>query len=463
MGERGRKTEQNLIKRGGLITIFTIVVWLLSVIKFIPVSNIIKDSGITVFSVCFDLFLVLFLLFHFSLPQFISRLIAIRISRGQYKNADRIFKVCLVVNLLIGIILAVVFAAVSEIYTVKFMKIPYAAFAMKCMSISFVIYGAIAVFKGYFQGLGTMMPSCVSALIEQLVTIPLAVIMGYGFKNYGLKVSALLYEKNHAAAYGATSFSLAISIGALVSLLFLVFLYIVYHKNFKKNLLNDMTKTQDDTIEILSQVYSKMLPVAVIYVLFFVVTIIGQKLYFANMSGGAGLDTGLTEYGVYYGMYRALIFIPFVIIAGMSQNVEPYINRLYIKEAYHQLRLELRNGLEQVIFIGGIFSLLFTVLSNFLAGIFFKESAGLTGKMLLIGGFAALLYGLAFYTIAFLKGLDKNLLIILILIACLFVQSIILFTLLEVTTLGITALVISGLIFPLLITISNLLVIRNHI
>ena len=52
---------QNYRKRGGLITIFMMIIWMLAILKFIPLSNMVSDQSIAVFSICFQFFMILFL------------------------------------------------------------------------------------------------------------------------------------------------------------------------------------------------------------------------------------------------------------------------------------------------------------------------------------------------------------------------------------------------------------------
>ena len=107
---------QNYRKRGGLITIFMMIIWMLAILKFIPLSNMVSDQSIAVFSICFQFFMILFLVSGYAVPTFVTKWISLRVSRGQYKNAKQVFGASLIASLVLNIVLGVIFFFVSDVY-----------------------------------------------------------------------------------------------------------------------------------------------------------------------------------------------------------------------------------------------------------------------------------------------------------------------------------------------------------
>ena len=113
--------------------------------------------------------------------------------------------------------------------------------------------------------------------------------------------------------------------------------------------------------------------------------------------------------------------------------------------------------------LGGILSLVYTILSGVLGGLFAKSNSDILTNQLLIGGFAILFYALAIYTTTFVRGLNIPVLSILSWIGCFVLQSILVYVLLSVTQLGIKAIVIGFVIYPLFIFVANYLLVRKEL
>lgn len=458
MSERGRRAEQNLMKRGGMIAIFHVIIWVLFFIRYFPTAGLIGKKGIAIFSVGFEIFLILFLLLFHAVPVFLSKMIALRINRGQYKNVQNLWKTALSAQLVIGVLCTLVCFFLADTIASKLFHMPYAALALKCLSPAFILYAFVVVLKGYFQGMGTMMPTCVAGLIEQLSCILATIFLAHGFYGYGAKVAALLNVADYAPAYGAVALSLGIVFGAFVSLSFLLFLYWVYQRNFKKNLRQDISKTTEENAMILRELYERCLPYASNLMLLFGSTLINQFFFFGDKE-----IRSLEEYGIYYGSYRVIIWIPIIVMAAMSMHVSTVISKLSARDAYHQMEQEFQNGIRQIGILGLAASLLLTVLAG-IAFVLPGNDGGESGvKMLLYGSFAVFFYGIMIYTTAYLNGLSLQTAQLVVTVIALILQSIVVYALYSITGMGVMIQVIAGIVFPLLVTCGNIFIIRKHL
>ena len=454
---------QNYRKRGGLITIFMMIIWMLAILKFIPLSNMVSDQSIAVFSICFQFFMILFLVSGYAVPTFVTKWISLRVSRGQYKNAKQVFGASLIASLVLNIVLGVIFFFVSDVYAGTFMHVSYSIYVMKCMAFAFPIYGMVTVFKGYFQGMGTMMPTCVAGIVEQVVALIFSMILGSIFHGYGTKIAALLQEENYIYAYSAIGIVLGMIIGALVSVLFLILVYFVYQKTFKKNYIKDTTKNIETQGELMVQFITYIVPNALPALIFVLGMWLNQKFYFSHVFASGSLKDALVSYGVFCGKYQVLILIPVIFLVTACYFLPTVVEKLLAREAYYQLRQEFQDGIKQILILGGVLSLVYTILSGVLGGLFAKNNGDILTNQLLIGGFAILFYALAIFTTAFVRGLNIPVLSIATWVGCLVLQSILVYVLLTATQLGIKAVVIGFVVYPLFIFVANYLLVRKEL
>ena len=88
----------------------------------------------------------------------------------------------------------------------------------------------LGVVRGFFQGLGTMMPSAVSQIVEQIFNAIVSVAAAFLLYGYGERIGAVLgNSEEYSAAYGAAGGALGTNIGAVFALLFVGFLFLAYN------------------------------------------------------------------------------------------------------------------------------------------------------------------------------------------------------------------------------------------
>ena len=98
-----------------------------------------------------------------------------------------------------------------------------AAFVIRCMAPSVLIASLAGALRGYFQGMGSMVPTAFSRFAEELAGFLLMFSLVSGLGGYGKKVGALLFQPDYEQAFGAGGAALAFGAGSLISLLLLPF------------------------------------------------------------------------------------------------------------------------------------------------------------------------------------------------------------------------------------------------
>ena len=64
------------------------------------------------------------------------------------------------------------------------MKAPFSVYALKVLSPGLLIVAVMAVLRGYFQGLGTMVPTAVSQIIEQIINAVVSIVGASAFSEW---------------------------------------------------------------------------------------------------------------------------------------------------------------------------------------------------------------------------------------------------------------------------------------
>lgn len=459
MGDK-RRRNGSLITQGGLISAFSIGIALLLLIRQIPVTNIIGDEGNGYFCGAYELYMVFLFLTAYGIPVAMGRIIAQRVNRGQYRNAKQVFKTGFFLCLILGIVLSILLLLLSGIFTKQLLKLPSSRLAFQCLIPSLLIVLPASAFRGFFQGMGSMMPTSASKLLGAIIQFVMCLVIGCMVFSYGEKAAVVLNEPSYASAFGASGVSLGILIGEIFSLAFLILLYLAYYKNFKKQVLRDTTQNTESVSEIFSLLGLTLLPFMVNALLLHGNVIVNQIIY--NHAMAAKEQTVLaTEFGIYYGKYHILTGIPIAVLTVMAGNFSTIYGKLIIRENFHHARRLFMDSLKEILAVSVISVLVLMILAGPLVEILYKGDSVTAIAMLRMGSVSVIFYGLALLTGAALQGYGKIWFFNISIIAGMVLQAVILKVLAEVTELGIYSVVIANIVFPLIIFIGNMLFLKK--
>ena len=97
-----KKKESNFVVQGSILAVAGIIVRLIGMLYRIPMTNIIGDEGMGYYSTAFNVYNIMLILSSYSLPLAVSKMVAARIARGQYRNMSRVLCASLVYATIAG-------------------------------------------------------------------------------------------------------------------------------------------------------------------------------------------------------------------------------------------------------------------------------------------------------------------------------------------------------------------------
>ena len=248
--------------QGSILAMASLISRVIGLIYRIPLTAIIGDAGNNYYGTAFKIYNILLIISSYSLPLAVSKLVSANISQGRKRNVYRILKSALLFGAVSGTIAALVLYFGSEFITMTLMRTPLSIFAVKTLVPVLLIVALLGVMRGFFQGLGTMMPSAVSQIVEQIANAIVSVWAAYVLFAAGEKAGALLGDPaNYAAAYGAAGGTIGTGVGALVALLFSAFVLVVFLASFKRSLKKERRSQVDSYGSIMHLLIITIIPV----------------------------------------------------------------------------------------------------------------------------------------------------------------------------------------------------------
>ena len=311
------KTERKAFRKDHYVLICTFS-YILSLIFRIPLLYMIGEKGVAYFSIANEIYILAGGLFTYGLSKAVSMLIRYRIKREQYKNADRVLQGALLLASVTGIIIGVFVLLAGEWIAGQVAGVPLAGLAVCMVSFSIIFQMLTGVFRGYFEGNGSRVPSMHSVVLKSLVMIPAGLIGASLLRQYGAKVSALLKVEDYASAYGAMGAMIGILAASVLGFLHMLLLYFIYHGKAKKQTARELQKNPDKRLNILHMLIGTAVPFACYAVSFRIVPLL-DGIFFVR-AAKEGIDA-TQLWGNYYGKYLVVIgIISFLVsLAGSGQ------------------------------------------------------------------------------------------------------------------------------------------------
>ena len=177
--------NSNYIFQGAILASASIIVRMIGLLYRIPLGRIIGDVGNSYYSCAFEVYSLILLISSYSLPLAVSKIVSARIGTGARANIGRILKCALGFGVFVGVIGALVAYFGADFLTGTLLNTPEGAICLRVLAPCILIVAVLGVIRGYFQGLGTMIPTAVSQIIEQIVNAVVAVGAAWVLFDYG--------------------------------------------------------------------------------------------------------------------------------------------------------------------------------------------------------------------------------------------------------------------------------------
>lgn len=382
--------------KGIMTTSAAMIAYIISLGIRIPLSRMIGDAGIGLFSPAFEIFLLCGLLFSHGISRTMTGLIRYRMKREQYKSARKVFHMAVKISLLISILLALIlFLAsgfISEILVLETM----CKKAVLAVAPAIVLTALVNVFRGYFNGNGFGVLVAHSHYIEKIAML-VAVTFGgrFAYEQYGVKAAALFRNDSVAYAYGALGAVCGILISQLITLIYLLFVFGIYSGTWKRQFMQDNGRRMESNGEIAGMLIGNSIPVALAAILSNVFMLVDQRFfnYCMNRTGQAAR----TElWGSYYGKYAVLTGIGTALVCIAVQSHIGKSAASYEREEYRMMRDRIGSAVKKLCITAFPMAVFLAVLAEaFVKGLYEGESE-LAISMLRRGTVVIFFYGVAF-------------------------------------------------------------------
>ncbi len=316
---KNHQHNYNFLIQGGILAIAGIVVRIIGMIYRVPLTHIIGDRGNSLYSNAYDVYSIILIISSYSLPVAVSKMMAGKYSTKEYVNADRIFKGALIYALIVGSLGAVLAYAAAPVLVKAEGAVP----VLRVLAPVIFFSAVLGTFRGLFQGQGTMIPTSISQILEQLVNAGVSVFAAW------LLVRPFVVEdpEDLLPRRGAMGSTLGTGAGVIAGLVFVVLVYFLYRPDLKRRTARGQVQPVDSYGQILKAIFLTVTPMVISAGLYNVSPFIDNYMIYGIM-----VKLGYTQehiqniHGIYSGRYLLMVNIPVAFANALSSSMIPTIS-----------------------------------------------------------------------------------------------------------------------------------------
>ena len=443
--------------QGSILAIASIISRVVGLIYRIPLQATIGDIGNDYYGTAYEIYNIILLISSYSIPLAVSKLVSARMAKGHVKDANKVLHGALLFAFISGGIASLIVFFGAEFFTGTLLKTPLSAIALKVLAPTLLVVAILGVFRGFFQGLGTMIPSAISQIGEQIVNAIVSVVAANILFSYGKKVGGVLGDvKGYSAAFGAAGGTLGTSTGAGFALIFILFIFFAFSKSFKSMQKKDLHKHYETYGDILPILIMTIIPVLLSTTVYNISSIIDQGIY-KNLALLQGYEASVTSksWGVFTGKYKVLINVPLSIASAMAASTVPSLTAAFNSKDSKLVRKQINMANRFVMIIAFPCAVGIMVLASPILQLLFNDTEKSSAMMLMIGGCSVVFYSLSTLSNGILQGIDKMTIPVKNALIALVAQVVLLFVLMEVFHLHIYAVIIANAFYALMMCFLN--------
>ncbi|MGI5911266.1 MAG: putative polysaccharide biosynthesis protein [Syntrophomonadaceae bacterium] len=318
--------------RGALIlSIAGAISKLLGAVYRIPLARLLGGEGMGLYQMAYPIYTTILALATSGVPVAISVLVSRKETEGYSGDSRKIFRVSLIILFIFGIFLSLLVMQSAHFLANNVLKEPRAYYPILAVAPAIFLSGLMSVFRGYFQGHQSMLPTAVSQVLEQFFRVAAVLILAFMLFPRGLEYSAA------GATFGAV-------VGGIIGLIVLSIYYLSFRSKNKKSG-KALKYSGASSVQLAQEMVRLAVPVS-----FGAVVLPLVQMLDAIIVPGRLMAIGYTTaqatalYGQLSGMAAVLISLPTIFTISIATSLVPAVSEALALKDQSRLNSHINYG-----------------------------------------------------------------------------------------------------------------------
>lgn len=443
--------------QAGILAMASMIVRVIGLLYRAPLTAIIGDEGNGYYGTAYNIYTIILMVSSYSMPSAISKLMAQKLAVGEYRNANRVFRCALTYGVLVGLV-----GSGLLFFGARFLVPNVAVCVLQVFAPTVFLFGILGSMRGYFQARGSMVPTSVSQILEQLANAVVSIAAAWL-----LMQTAVGADPTRRAQLGAMGSALGTGAGVLIALLFMVFCFRRSKEGRKAEILSDATGKEEKYRIFLRDTVLVITPFMLSGVIMNLTTSLNQTIYMRMLIDlkGAEETATTTLYGIFSNKAVVISNIPISIATAVSSAIIPGISAAYARRDETGARRQVGNAIRITSIVAIPSAVGLAVLARPITMLMFPqmESLELASSLLSLLAVTVIFYSISTITNAALQSIGRMNLPLISAGIALVVQTAVLVLLLRFTDLDVRALVLVSILYSVMIFAVNQYYLRRFL
>lgn len=451
-----KKNGNEFLVQGSILAAAGMISRIIGMVYRIPLLNIMGRTGQGFYEIAYQIYSIALILTSYSLPLAVSKLVSARLSKGEEKNAYRIFKTALIFAAMVGGIVSFVIFFGADFIAGDISKMAMSAFGLRVLAPGLIIVAVMGVLRGYFQGRGSMVPTAVSQIVEQIVHAIVSIIGASILLKYGQSVAAEKGNKLYGPAYSAAGATLGVIVGGLVALILLILIFYAYKNKLRKKMYQDRHAHKESYRFLLRVLVLTIAPVILSSTIYNIQNVIDSTMFTSIMNAQGYSQKYAADLVGSLGQYYTLFNVPLFVANALGSSIVPPLVRAYENKDTEQVHRKIELAMRMAMLIAIPSAVAFIVIPKQMLDLIWGSIDNtVAANLFRIGAISIVFYSVSTLTSAVLQGVNKMMCPVKNATISLLVHIVALFLMMVICHWTIYAVVASKVIFGLLICILN--------
>ncbi|MDN4604654.1 polysaccharide biosynthesis protein [Paenibacillus sp. F6_3S_P_1C] len=313
--------KETFIRGTLILAAAALIARVLGLVQRVPLEHILGDIGNASFTISNTVYLMLLTVATAGIPSTLSKMVSERYALGRASEAQQIYRAALIFAAVAGVVMSALLWFAAPYYATYVAKVPESVSAIRALAPALLLFPAIAMMRGYFQGRGNMTAGGISQIVEQFARVGTAIIVAFVMLQWNYDDQTIAAGASFGGVFG--------SIGAFGVMLYFT---LKLRKNDRAAQLNYERVEQLPMRGIYSDIFKLSIPIVLSSLAVPAINFIDSSLVVPLLSGRIGLEEATGVLAILGAKAQSIAGIPPILAIALSQSLVPVISAAFARK-----------------------------------------------------------------------------------------------------------------------------------
>ncbi|MRN56511.1 putative polysaccharide biosynthesis protein [Paenibacillus monticola] len=357
--------KESFVKGTLILAAAALVARVLGLAQRVPLDHIFDDIGRASFGVSNNIYLMLLTVATAGIPSTLSKMVSERYALDRPEEARQVYHAALLFSVAAGIFMTALLYFGAPFYATHIADVPEAAMAVRAIAPALLLFPAIAMMRGYFQGRNNMMAGGISQIVEQVARVFTAILIAF-----------ILLQQGYSNTTLAAGASFGSVLGSIAAFGIMIYFAVKLRRQDKEQGLNYDSAQKMPMWSIYKDIFTLSIPIVLSSLTIPVVNVIDTSLAVPLLIDQIGRADATAALGILTTRAQSVAGIPPVLAIALGTSLIPIISAAFARRDEVHLKRQITLALRISILTGMPIVIALSVAAYSVNGLLFSGLGG---------------------------------------------------------------------------------------